>query len=1207
MSRTDFRRQWCRLACERLEQRLAPARATLNLTPGTPSLSGVSMELQSYSFGSSFNNEASFDQLVVSRAFGDNSPNTMDALMTGGHYATGSLIQYDDADQPVAAWQLEKVYPQYSTTTGVNGAAPGQNLSFFVSAVTESTQQATTSWNVLLNTPTGPALSSGLVLAPYPAAPASPAITLKLTPANGSLPTITLPIDTYHIGYDNQPIIGAGTIAAGKVSFDSLDVEMAYGAVSPQLFQLLTTQPAYSTATLIQRTSNGNPVVVWVMSNPRIVDDTIEGGSALPRQGLAISFHGVTEATKGKTESYNQVLNQPTGPSLPAGLTLSSYPTPSGTATVTLDMTPVSGGGNPVSLPISDYTIGYSNPVAWGNGVIPPAQGNTTFDNITVTLPYAADSPRLLEFVAMGQIFSSIILTQRDGSGQPVAAWVMSTGLISSDAISGGTGLPGHEVTIVCGAVTEATSTTQKSWSILTNGATGPTLPTGLTLAPLPAPPTQPRITLELTPASGSVVTIAVDDYTIGWTADVYQPGFVGLCAFDQLEITTAMFANSPLIMAKLTQSVKYNSGLLIQRNDLNQPVVAWALSDVFVEADSYTGGVELPEQCLKFAFVSITEGTSKVTKSWNQVKNNSTGPALPGGLTLSPLPAAPSAPLITLQLIPQSGPSTLPAITLPIDSYQFGIQNPVAGIGSSTSFDALQVQFSLAANSPWLLRAVGATDHFGTAVLTQRNSAGAPVAVWVMDTVNVVSDSRAGAGDSLPGESAAMIFSSVTEATSAWQKSWSVSLNNNTGPGLPAGTTLSAYSSPPPSMVTLKLTPASGTSPVLTLPIASFSLGLRNLAEVAGGGGGAGKAERDPLTVQLPPSIDDPLLFQFLTQGSVYSNALLTQHNLAGQPVAKWSMGTVMIETRDVVNIAGELPRETLTLAFYSLTEVTNKQSASWDFVANQGSGPIIGLTQTSFTTPPTDIGLSNVRLAENLPAGALVGTLSSVDADLGDSHTYSLVAGAGDTGNGAFTIVGNELQTAVGFDFETQSSHSIRVRSTDAFGLFKNEVFTISVTDGFDGPTIVSAKVNDGAVQRSKVDHLTITFSAAVTLPPTPASAFTLIGPSGAVAVNVTQSAGNSVATLATGNLPDGKYTLTIIAAQVTDAFGQSLAANFALNFHRFFGDSDGDGTVAANDFIQFRLALGGNNPIFDFDGDGSVAASDFIQFRLRFGGSI
>ena len=51
----------------------------------------------------------------------------------------------------------------------------------------------------------------------------------------------------------------------------------------------------------------------------------------------------------------------------------------------------------------------------------------------------------------------------------------------------------------------------------------------------------------------------------------------------------------------------------------------------------------------------------------------------------------------------------------------------------------------------------------------------------------------------------------------------------------------------------------------------------------------------------------------------------------------------------------------------------------------------------------------------------------------------------------------------------------------------------------------------------------------------------------------------------------------------------------------------DFDGDGTVSASDFIQFRLYFGGVNPAFDFNGDGSVAANDFIQFRLRFGGSI
>ena len=73
---------------------------------------------------------------------------------------------------------------------------------------------------------------------------------------------------------------------------------------------------------------------------------------------------------------------------------------------------------------------------------------------------------------------------------------------------------------------------------------------------------------------------------------------------------------------------------------------------------------------------------------------------------------------------------------------------------------------------------------------------------------------------------------------------------------------------------------------------------------------------------------------------------------------------------------------------------------------------------------------------------------------------------------------------------------------------------------------------------------------------------------------------------------NLPGGEY---------------SLMGTPANGLFRYFGDANGDGTVSASDFIQFRLAFGGSSSIFDFDGDGAVATSDFIQFRLRFGGSI
>ena len=97
-----------------------------------------------------------------------------------------------------------------------------------------------------------------------------------------------------------------------------------------------------------------------------------------------------------------------------------------------------------------------------------------------------------------------------------------------------------------------------------------------------------------------------------------------------------------------------------------------------------------------------------------------------------------------------------------------------------------------------------------------------------------------------------------------------------------------------------------------------------------------------------------------------------------------------------------------------------------------------------------PTDISLSEYRVGENEPVGTVVGTFSTTDPDAGDTFTYSLVAGTGDEDNGSFTIDGNQLKTAAVFDYETKSSYSVRVRSTDQGALWLEEVFTITVVDG-------------------------------------------------------------------------------------------------------------------------------------------------------------
>jgi len=109
-----------------------------------------------------------------------------------------------------------------------------------------------------------------------------------------------------------------------------------------------------------------------------------------------------------------------------------------------------------------------------------------------------------------------------------------------------------------------------------------------------------------------------------------------------------------------------------------------------------------------------------------------------------------------------------------------------------------------------------------------------------------------------------------------------------------------------------------------------------------------------------------------------------------------------------------------------------------------------------------PTDIGLSNSSVDENEPAGTTVGNFSTVDPDAGDTHTYSLIAGPGSTDNGSFSISGDQLKTTAGFDFETQPSLSVRVRTTDGDGLGFEKQFAINVSDRPDPAVAASQSVS-------------------------------------------------------------------------------------------------------------------------------------------------
>ncbi len=138
------------------------------------------------------------------------------------------------------------------------------------------------------------------------------------------------------------------------------------------------------------------------------------------------------------------------------------------------------------------------------------------------------------------------------------------------------------------------------------------------------------------------------------------------------------------------------------------------------------------------------------------------------------------------------------------------------------------------------------------------------------------------------------------------------------------------------------------------------------------------------------------------------------------------------------------------------------------------------------------TDVALSPSSIAENNAANATVGTLSATDGDTGDTHTFTLVTGTGSGDNGSFTIAANALKLTPSADFETKSSYALRVRATDAGGLFFEKALTVTITDVAENvaPTVArdaatvtvpegTTAFNSGTFADANSDTVTITAS--------------------------------------------------------------------------------------------------------------------------------
>jgi len=246
----------------------------------------------------------------------------------------------------------------------------------------------------------------------------------------------------------------------------------------------------------------------------------------------------------------------------------------------------------------------------------------------------------------------------------------------------------------------------------------------------------------------------------------------------------------------------------------------------------------------------------------------------------------------------------------------------------------------------------------------------------------------------------------------------------------------------------------------------------------------------------------------------------------------------------------------------------------------------------------PPDNLTLSPLSIDENLTSGSSVGSFLTTDPATGNTFTYSLVT----TDNGSFTIDGGTLKSAASFDYETKSSYTIRVRTTDQGGLSFEKALTITVLDGNDAATQISlsnvvsvllaSASTSSAIRLADVsitdDGLgTNTFSVSGA----DASVFEVVGgqlrlKAGTLlnyATKPTYSVTVNVDDTTVGGTPDASvnYTLNLQAFAVVQngSVGRSYVRHVSLNFDGTLGLAEAVASVGTAN-PRIRLFFGGTS---------------------------
>ncbi|BDD05377.1 cadherin domain-containing protein [Aureibacter tunicatorum] len=242
----------------------------------------------------------------------------------------------------------------------------------------------------------------------------------------------------------------------------------------------------------------------------------------------------------------------------------------------------------------------------------------------------------------------------------------------------------------------------------------------------------------------------------------------------------------------------------------------------------------------------------------------------------------------------------------------------------------------------------------------------------------------------------------------------------------------------------------------------------------------------------------------------------------------------------------------------------------------------------EKAVNTAPTNIDLSNQTIIENALADQLVGTISSTDADAGDTHTYVLIAGSGDTDNNLFKIDGNELKVKASntIDFEQKDMLSIRLKTTDNGGASFEKVFSISVEDVDENTNTAPTNIDlsnqtivENAVADQLVGEITTTDADAGNT-----HTYLLIAGSGDTDNNLFKIDGNELKVKASNTIDFEQKDLLSIRLKTTDNNGASFEKVFSITVE----DVDENSNNAPTD-----IALS-NNSILENQAIGTIVGS-------------